>query len=190
MSPFPDADNEAGLRARPTLYARMLVPNSTRLIAAALCASLVAFGATACGGDDSSELDTDSTAAVAQINSTCDDWRAALDARGDFPVDDFDPDNPSPEDLPAVGDYFASGFDANEKAISAIGNLSVPSEIQEQVDALVDALENELESAREQASAAKASDVEAFKATLETAAASQEAVEDAADELGGSSCAF
>ena len=49
----------------------------------------------------------------------------------------------------------------------------------------------ELASAKVQTSAAQASDVEGFIATLDDAASAQKVVEEAADELGGGeSCAF
>jgi hypothetical protein len=105
-------------------------------------------------------------------------------------VDNFDPENPSPDDLPAVGDYFAAGIEANEEAIATIDGLVVPSEIEPQVDALVEALQAELAGLKTQTAAAQAGDVEAFKATLEPAASGQENVEAAADELGATSCSF
>jgi hypothetical protein len=154
---------------------------------AVLCLTL---GASACGGDDSGDSSDASAAVIEQIDAICADWKDALDERGDFPVEDFDPESPSPEDLPAVGNYFASGEAAAEDAIAEIRGLSPPADVAAEVDALVAALQQELESAKAQAVAARASDVAAFTATLEDASSSQEAVQEAADDLGTEGCAL
>ncbi|MGH3079126.1 MAG: hypothetical protein ACRDPZ_13225 [Gaiellaceae bacterium] len=150
----------------------------------------LALGASACGGDDSDESSDASSAVIEQIDGICTDWKQALDARGDFPVEGFDPENPSQQDLPAVGDYFASGHAAAEEAIANLRQLSPPADIDAEVEALISALDQGLASAKAQASAAQAGDVAAFTATLSDVASLQEAVEDAADELGVDSCAF
>jgi hypothetical protein len=147
----------------------------------------LAIGAGACGDDESSD---DTAATVEQVEEICTGWKATLDERGDFPVDDFDPENPSPDDLPAVGEYFASGEPAAEEAIAELRALSPPAEIEADVDALASALEQQLEGAKTQASAAQAGDVAAFTATLDGVGASQEAVKEAADQLGTPSCSF
>ena len=148
----------------------------------------MAVAVSACGGgDDSSDA---AAATVDQVEGICADWKATVDERGDFPVDDFDPENPSPDDLPAVGAYFASGESAAEQAIAELRALSPPAEVQADVDALVSALEQQLENAKTQASAAQAGDVAAFTATLDEASAAIEAVEEAADEVGTPSCSF
>ena len=75
--------------------------------------------------------------------------------------------------------------------IAELRELSPRAEFGDQVESLVSALEAELESAQEQTRAAQEGDVDAFVATLDDAASSQEVVEEAADELsGGESCAF
>ena len=142
------------------------------------------------GGDDNDESGGPSAAVIEQIDGICADWKDALDERGDFPVDDFDPENPSPDDLPAVGEYFASGESAAEEAIAELRRLSPPADVEADVDALVTALEQQLESAKVQAAAARASDAAAFTATLPSASSSQEAVQEAADDLGTEGCAF
>ena len=158
---------------------------------AVIAAVFLVVGASACGGDDSDESTDASAAVVEQIEGICTAWKETLDERGDFPVDDFDPENPSPTELRAVGAYFASGHPATDEMIAELRELSPPAEFGDQVESLVSALEAELESAQEQTRAAQAGDVEAFVATLDDAASSQEVVEDAADELsGGESCAF
>ena len=60
----------------------------------------LAIGASACGDDDSGGSTDASAAVIAQIDEICADWKDALDERGDFPVEDFDPESPAPEDLP------------------------------------------------------------------------------------------
>jgi hypothetical protein len=127
---------------------------------------------------------------IEQIDGICAEWKDALDERGDFPVDDLDPESPSPDDLPAVGEYFASGESAAEEAIAELRQLSPPGDVEAEVDALVTALEQQLESAKVQTAAARASDVAAFTSTLPSASSSQEAVQEAADDLGAEGCAF
>jgi hypothetical protein len=122
---------------------------------------------------------------IEQIEAICDDWKETLDERGEFPVDGFDPENPAPDDLPAVGDYFASGHSAADSGIAELRELSPPRDVEADFEALVSALERQLESAKAQASAAAA-----FTATLDDAPSSQEAVKEAADELGAQSCSF
>lgn len=158
----------------------------TRLVAATSLACLVFLPA--CGGDESTDLSADSAAAVGQINALCDEWNATVEARGDFPLVEFDAERPSPDDLPVVGNYFAAGHPARDEMIAAIGALSVPSEIQVRFDALVEALARGQTNAKEQSAAAQAGDVDGFTATLDEADASQQAIDAAADDLGASSC--
>jgi hypothetical protein len=146
------------------------------------------IGASACGGDDSGGSTDASAAVIAQIDEICADWKDALDERGDFPVEDFDPESPAPEDLPPVGNYFASGEAAADDAIAEIRGLSPPADFAAEVDALVAAFERQLNSAKAQAVAARASDVAAFTATLEDASSSLQAVKEAADDLGTEGC--
>jgi len=73
-----------------------------------LVAILPAIAESACGGNDSDESVHGSAAAIDPVHEICTDLREAIDERGDFPVDDFDPENPAPQDLPAVGEYFAA----------------------------------------------------------------------------------
>jgi hypothetical protein len=148
----------------------------------------LALGASACGGDDES---TDASAAVVeQIDAICTDWEQALDSLGEFPVEGFDPEHPSPQELPAVGNFFASGQAAAQEAIAKLRELSPPADIEADVDALISALDRRLTSAKEQASAAQAGDVAAFTATLDEVDSLQQEVKDATDEVGAESCAF
>ncbi len=160
-----------------------------RLLTFPIAALCLLLGVSACGGDDSDSSDV-STAVVEQIDSICDDWREALDAREEFPVEGFDTENPAAEDLPPVGDYLASGQSAAEDALESIRNLSPSADVQAEIDALVSALERELESLKAQTGFAQAGDVEQFVASLEEAVASQGAVEEASEELGATRCAF
>ena len=160
-----------------------------RLLALAVAAVCLLLGVSACGGGDSDS--SDASAAVAeQIDAICDDWREALDAREEFPVEDFDTENPAAVDLPPVGDYLASGQSAAEDALESIRNLSASADVQAEVDALVSALERELESLKAQTGFAQAGDVEQFVASLDEAVASQGTVEAASEEIGATSCAF
>ena len=160
----------------------------TRVLTLTLVGFCLAVGASACGGDD--EPNDATAATVEQVNGICTDWKATLDERGDFPVDEFDPENPSPDDLPAVGEYFASGEPAADEAIAELRALSPPAEVEADIDALVSTLEEQLENAKTQAAAAKTRDVAGFTATLDAASTSMEAVKEAADELGTPSCSF
>ena len=160
----------------------------TRVLTLTLVGVCLAIGASACGGGD--EPNATTAATVEQVNGICTDWKATLDERGDFPVEEFDPENPSQDDLPAVGEYFASGEPAADEAIVQLRALSPPTEAEADVEALVSALEVQLENAKTQASAARVRDVAGFTATLDAASTSMEAVKEAADELGTPSCSF
>ena len=155
---------------------------------AALACGVVLFALTvaSCGGSDSSSsASSDSEAALAQIESICD--KAASDARkaqGEFPLADFDPKNPSPADLPTVGNYFSIGHAIWDKALVDARAVSVPEDVQPQVEGLLSAVESDLALAKAQAKAAKASDVAGFVATLPKVDESNAAVKAAADELG------
>ena len=99
-----------------------------RLLAFPVAAVCLLLGVSACGGNDSDSSDA-SAAVVEQIDAICDDWREALDAREEFPVEDFDTENPAAVDLPPVGDYLASGQSAAEDALESIRNLSAAAEV-------------------------------------------------------------
>jgi hypothetical protein len=155
------------------------------LIPAIAC---VAVGLGGCGGDSEPSLDQASADVVAQVEGVCAALHDELDARGDFPVDGFDPENPSPEALPVVGDYFASATTATEMALVSLRDLDAPAEIRPELDALTVAMAAQLASAKNQVAAAKRSDVAGFTATLATASTTIEDVDEAADELGAESC--
>jgi hypothetical protein len=158
---------------------------AARLVFVLLLVTTLTAVAAGCGGGDSSGLSAESQAAVDQIQSICDDAAAKVDAsRGEFPVADFDPENPNPADLPAVGRYFAVGHPIWEEALEETRAVTVPTEIQGQVDTLLSAVERNLANAEAQAKAAQASDVAGFTATLEEAGSSGDAVKEAADTLG------
>ena len=151
-------------------------------------AAIVALGASACGGSDDS-ADSDSEAVGARVAEICAERVQALAARGEFPVEDFDPENPDPADLPAVGEYFAQGLERTEpEALVALRGISATGEQRMQLDALIAAWETEYANARTQVDAALASDVDGFVATLEDASDSKEKTTDAASALGVSDC--
>ena len=160
-----------------------------RRLAYPVAAVCLLLGVSACGGDDSDSSDA-SAAVVEHIDAICDDWRETLDAREEFPVEDFDAENPAAEDLPPVGDYLATGQSAAEDALESIRNLAPSADVQAEMDALVSALERKLESLKAQTGSAQAGNVEQFVASLDEAVASQGAVQEASEELGATSCAF
>lgn len=147
----------------------------------------VALGVTACGGSDE-PADPATEALAAQVEEICTEWGLSFADRGEFPVDDFDPENPDPADLPAVGEYFAAGLEEQPQAIAALKELEATGEQREQLDALVAAWEREYAGAKVQSDAAIAADVEGFVATLDDAAASNEAVDGASSALGVADC--
>ena len=145
----------------------------------------VALGLGGCGGDSEPSASAD---VVAQVEAVCAALQDELDARGDFPVDGFDPENPSPEALPVVGAYFASATAATEEALQSLRDLDAPAEIQPEFDAFTAAMAAQLASAKQQVAAAKKSDVAGFTATLATASQTIENFDQAADKLGAESC--
>ena len=164
-----------------------------RNLALASGIALLALTVSSCGGSDSSSsssLSAESEAAIEQIETICDDAASeAREARGDFPVADFDPEHPDPAGLPAVGNYFSIGHAIWDKALVDARAVTVHAEIQPQVDALLSAVESDLALAKSQAAAAKASDVDGFVATLPKVDESAAVVDEAADELGAD-CAY
>jgi hypothetical protein len=153
-----------------------------------LTIACMTVGLAACGGDSEPSLDQASADVVAQADDVCAEMRDELDARGDFPVNHFEPENPSPEALPVVGDYFASANAATEKALQSLRNLEPPTEIQPELDALTDAMAAQLASAKVQVAAAQNSDVAGYTATLSAATRTIENVDEAADALGAERC--
>jgi hypothetical protein len=159
---------------------------SVWLILAALCAALAL---TACGDDDGDDLSAESRAAIDDIEEICDGWKKSLEARGEFPVDGFDPDDPKADELRKVGAYFVSGQPIAAQAMADLRAVPVPAEIKSDVDSLLAALDAEVAWAKVQTTAAAAGDIPAFKATLKDAASTNQTVEDAADQLGAE-CSF
>jgi hypothetical protein len=159
------------------------------LVKVAATAAIVALGTSACGGGSDESADSDSDAVRVQVEEICADRALSFADRGEFPVADFEPENPDPADLPAVGEYFAQGLEGTQpEALAALKKISAVGEQREPLDALIDAWETEYESAKTQVDAALASDVDGFVATLDDAAASNAAVADAASALGVSDC--
>lgn len=158
---------------------------SIRPVFVLLLATTLAAIVVGCGGSDSTTLSPESKAVVTQIENICADTQAKIDSvRGDLPVKDFDPQNPDPADLPAVGNYFAAGHPITEDAIAQARALQVPDEISQEVDTLLTAAGREIDNAKKQAAAAKAADVPGFTATLEEAQVSSDALQAAAKALG------
>jgi hypothetical protein len=158
------------------------------LVVIAVVSSFLAVAASCGGGDGPPDLGPEAAAAVKEINAACKEWNALVEARGEFPIRNFDAERPDADDLPAVGDYFAEDHPAREEMIAAIAALDVPGEIEQRHAALVAALERGHETAKEQAAAAQAADVDGFTATLDRADASRQEIDEAADALGASEC--
>ncbi|HEX4747042.1 MAG TPA: hypothetical protein VFU99_09185 [Gaiellaceae bacterium] len=154
---------------------------TTAVVAAALSAS-------ACAGSDDS-TDSASAAVTAQVQKICDERAASFANRGEFPVDDFDPENPDPADLPAVGDYFAAGLNDPGRAIAALTSLDASGEEGALVSRAIEAFEAEYAGARAQVDAALSADVEGFVATLDDATATKDALGEATSALGVPDCA-
>ena len=150
------------------------MPRTIVIVVASLCAGL---GLSACGGDSDGAADDATAGLVAQVNTICDGWRDSLDARGAFPVEGFDPESPSAEDLPAVGAYFEKANAAEETALTSLRKLDAPDEARSELDDLIAAIEVQLESASRQTRAALATDVAGFVATLDEAGPATEAVD-------------
>ena len=145
----------------------------------------LALGLAGCGGSDSPSFSAESQSAIQRIQKICTDTSAKIDdVQGDFPVSGFDPKDPDPAYLPAVGNYFAVAHPYWDDALAQARDIEVPNEIAAKVDALLTAVANDLAVARSQTVAARASDVAAFKATLPKVDASQAAVKEAGEELG------
>ena len=153
-----------------------------------VAAAVVVAGVSACGGSDES-ADSASEAVTTQVQEICDGLALSFADRGEFPVEDFDPEDPDARDLPGVGDYFAAGLDELPRAVAELETISATGELREQLDTLMEAWGAEGANARVQVDAALAADVDAFVATLDTAAASKEASTEAASALGVPDCA-
>jgi hypothetical protein len=154
------------------------------IAAVALCAGI---GLVACGGSDEPD-DPVADAARVQVEEICTTWGLTFADRGAFPVEDFDPENPDPADLPAVGEYFKAGLDTQPEAIASLEEIDATGEQRVQLDALIAAWKREYASARAQSDAAIAADVDAFVATLDEAQTANDAVGEAANDLGVLDC--
>jgi len=139
-----------------------------RVRLSAVIVGLVALGLSACGTSSSgtssssptsAKIDTAFTTKVGQMCSTnLEDFPAV----GKFPYADFNPRNPNPSELPAVGTYFAQnqrGDGALESAIRELGEPATGANAWNRVRAA--ALEF-LSNAEAQATDAQASNTTAF----------------------------
>jgi hypothetical protein len=119
---------------------------------------------------------------VASVTEVC---QRAVDAhRGhDFPVAGFDPLHPDPNQLPAVGDYFASygGLPETDRAMHALRPSAPDTAAWAAVLTLVDQV---TANARSQIRAARARDVATFVATVRTAQSLTDRLNAAAERLG------
>ncbi len=145
-----------------------LAPRRRALLA--LMAVVMSGAATACNGSPASESgsSTSSHAAfVTRVDAVC---QRAVDAHAghSFPLPNFDPQQPNPGQLPAVGRYFAryGGLDTVSRELHA---LKPPSADARSWQALLHLVDQMTANAAKQISAAKAEDVPTFVRTVKVA---------------------
>jgi hypothetical protein len=158
---------------------------AVRFLAVGFTSLALGLAAAGCGGKDSPSVGAESQSAIDKIQKICTDTSAKVGGvQGAFPVSGFDPNNPDPDDLPAVGEHFSVAHPYWDDALARARAVHVPDEIRPKVDVLLAAVAKDVAIAKAQSVAAKASDVPAFKATLPKGDVPQAAVKKAADELG------
>jgi hypothetical protein len=90
-----------------------------------------------CGRGDSPSYGAEPQSAIERIQTICMETAAKVDRRpGDFPVTGFDPNDPQPADLPAVGNDFAVAHLHWDDALARARKVEVPGEIAATVAAL------------------------------------------------------
>jgi outer membrane murein-binding lipoprotein Lpp len=158
----------------------------------------VGFAAAGCGSSSkASDTTTTSTTArltsaelSSRVSSICAAWKTELFARPKLDVVGFDPMNPDPALLPAVGAHFAPSAELAQRTVDQLQALEVAPGNRDDLDALVAALEAEVANIRTQVQAAKDRDVEGFKATADKASTLRDDVKQAAGAFGADGCAF
>ncbi len=81
--------------------------------------------------------------------TACRKYVSALEQRGDFPFEDFDPEHPDPAQLPAVGEWFAQSFSSAGDMTATIRAIEpATTQQQAQLDDFVAALQAEENNAR------------------------------------------
>jgi hypothetical protein len=133
-------------------------------------ASAVVLLAASCGrGANAHHAATvpDNTAFIAAVGKVC--ARAVQAHAGhSFPLSAFDPDHPDPDQLPAVGTYFAR-YGALPATTAALHALPVPTSDAAAWRRLLTVADQIRDNAQRQIAAAQAKDVTAFVATVHTA---------------------
>lgn len=159
----------------------------------AACAATLSLP-TACGSDSPRAAPPTPTSAhgafVALVSEVCD--RAVRAHQGhDFPVEGFDPLNPDPSQLPAVGDYFAN-YGQLPEIEHALHTLRPPSADAADWSDLLRLVARVTVNAQTQIRAARARDVTTFVATVRKGDLLTEAIDGAGGQFGfqsGTACA-
>jgi hypothetical protein len=108
---------------------------------------------------------------IARANAVCARAKRALDAKGQFPYQSFDPLHPQVTLLPKVGAFFAARRAIGDRVPAELQALGTPHNAASQWDQIVALSKQDRAIADRQIKAAEASDAPAFVATVNTIAA-------------------
>lgn len=133
----------------------------------ALLLGTVVLSCIACGKDDTEVKPAIAGDFLQKANEVC---AAALARRPEapppLPVEDFDPKQPQPEQLPPIGAHF-SQFNDGERVAAELASLGEPAQGSAEWQALVALARRSAQNTTAQIEAAKASDVAAFVRLVE-----------------------
>lgn len=155
--------------------------------AAALLTSIT-FAACSGSTDEATPTTTVARSVIPEVEAACKAQATAFDQREPFPLEDFDPEHPNPEQLPVVGAFFTSSNHIGDSFIETLVKLSPPTAEKAKLGALISASKAQRQMSRTQEAAAARKDVEAFVATLPKVDALQQDLNAAAKALGATSC--
>jgi hypothetical protein len=108
---------------------------------------------------------------IARANAVCARAKRALDAKGQFPYQSFDPLHPQVTLLPKVGAFFAARRAIGDRVPAELQALGTPHNAAGQWDQMVALSKQDRAIADRQIKAAEASDAPAFVATVNAIAA-------------------
>ena len=111
---------------------------------------------------------------IAKANAICARAKRALDAKGQFPYQSFDPLHPQVTLLPKVGAFFAARRAIGDRVPTQLQALGTPHNAASQWDQMVALSRQDRAIADRQIKAAEASDAFAFAATVNAIAASDQ----------------
>jgi hypothetical protein len=127
---------------------------------------------------------------AAAADGLCQTYNAAVEAAGPLPIDNFDPSDPDPEQLPAVANHFQPVLQAGDTLVAGLRAVQGGTDgDRRQLEALATALETENANAKTQAAAALQRDATGFVATLARTDELRAVRVEAANTLGATSCA-